>query len=95
MEVSKRMTIALCLSFVGGVIPGRANFEFDERDHARGEQHNVQPLPETKKRTFDQNYPAASDLTYLGQCGSEEFDLPFPSSYLLRFSCGMESDVFA
>ena len=55
MEVSKRMSVAFRLSFVGGVIPRRANFEFDESDDARREQHNVQPLPEAKQRHFDQN----------------------------------------
>src|SRR5208337_2458491 len=83
MEISQRMSVALSLSFVGGVIPRRANFELNESDDARREQHNVQPLPETKQRHIDQDVPVPRPCARLSERVSEQFDLAFPGADLL------------
>ena len=93
MEVSKRMGIPLCLSFVGGVIPRRADLEFDESDDPRREQHNVQPLPEAKQGNLDENDPISFRPTNLRERVSEEFDFAFPSADLLSFGGGMKRNV--
>jgi hypothetical protein len=93
MEVSKRMGVAFCLTFVGGLVSRRADLEFDESDDARCKQYNVQPLPEAKQRHFDQNGPIPCPCSDLRERASEEFDLVLPSSHLLGLGCGMKCDM--
>ncbi len=95
MEISQRMSVALSLSFVGGVIPRRADLEFDDSDDAGREQHNVQPLPKAKQRHFNQNVPVLSRCAGLRESGSKEFDLAFPRADLLRLGGCVKCDVSA